>query len=600
MKEEWMVAAKRADFDAIASKFNIDKVLARIIRNRDLVSDEEIGAFLGGTLSDLHDPLLMKDMEKAVLRIREGIKKGEKLRVIGDYDVDGICATYILLKGLKTLGADVDTVIPHRIRDGYGLNNHLIEEAAADNIDTIITCDNGISAAAQIELACSLGMCVIVTDHHEVPFKEEDGKKTYTLPPAYCVVDPKREDCDYPFKSVCGAFVAFKLISVLLENKYPEVTEELIPFAAMATVCDVMELLDENRIIVKEGLKRLNAADIYGIGKVDDNVNIGLKAMILAATLGGKEISAYHFGFVLGPMINATGRLDTASRALELFSSTDYVKAGTIATELRQLNDERKGITEDGVRKASEIVDTTSVGENAILVIYLPECHESIAGIIAGRIKEKYYKPTIVITDAEDGVKGSGRSIEAYDMYAELTRVSDLFTKFGGHKMAAGLSLVNVEAINELRRRLNENSTLSEEDLTRKLHIDVPMPLSYVSRDLIRSFDLLEPFGTANPKPLFAVSEISILSYQKRGKTRKIGKYVIADRGGRRYDMVCFEELNAFDDFLRGNFGEDAVSVLEKGNADTGRFVIKIAYYPDINVYNGIESIQIVMKHYDI
>ena len=586
---KWVVAAKKADFNSIASKYNIDPVLARIIRNRDVISDEDINSFLNGDISSLHDPYLFKDMKLAIKLIKGKVAEGKKIRIIGDYDVDGICATYILLKGLKTIGAQVDTVIPHRIIDGYGLNDQLIEQAREDGIDTIITCDNGIAAAKQIDLAKEYNMTVIVTDHHEVPYIEESGEKKYILPKADALVDPKQDDCPYPFKGVCGAMIAYKLVSVLLENNHKNVLEELIPFAAMATVCDVMELLDENRIIVKEGLKLMK-----------NPVNTGLRALMIVTGLSEKKVSAYHFGFVLGPTINATGRLDTAQRALELFDTDDFNKACMIATQLKELNDSRKKLTEDGTDKAINIIETNGYDKDNVLVVYLKDTHESIAGIIAGRIKEKYYKPTIVLTEAEDGVKGSGRSIEGYNMYEELTKVNDLFTKYGGHKMAAGVSLANEECIEELRKRLNANQCLTKEDLCRKLKIDVPMPLSYITKKLIQSFELLEPCGTANPKPLFADKDISLLSYEKRGRSKVIGKFKVCDQTGNKFDMVYFDDLSEFDSFIIENFGQGKYDLLTRGRCDRGDILIKIAYNPDINVYNNIESIQLVMKYYDI
>lgn len=589
VKQRWVVTAKRADFEAISKQFNIDPVLARILRNRDLLTSEDIERFLSGDMNSLRDPHLLKDIDKAALILKEKIKEKKKIRIIGDYDVDGICSTYILLKGLKVMGADVDTVIPHRIKDGYGLNDNLINSAHEDGIDTILTCDNGISAFDQVELAKSLNMDVIITDHHEVPYEMDGDKKRYIVPDALAVVDPKQEDCKYPFKSICGAFVSFKLISIMLGGEHDEVIEELIPFAAMATVCDVMELLDENRVIVKEGIKRMS-----------NPVNIGLKALCMVTGLKDKDILSYHFGFVLGPTINATGRLDTAKRALELFSTDSFNEASIIATQLKELNDSRKAITEEGTQKASEIIDNSSIKDDRVLVIYLEDTHESIAGIIAGRIKEKYYKPTIVLTEAEDGIKGSGRSIEDYDMYEELTKVKHIFTKYGGHKMAAGVSLANKGDVETLRKLLNENCILGEKELTKKLVIDVPMPLSYINMNLVESFSMLEPCGVGNPKPMFATSNVSLLSYEKRGKQRVIGKLKVKDEAGRRFDMVYFDSLEDFDTFLIDNFGQEKFDELLNGRCRDGDINIKLAYYPDINEYNNIRTIQIVMKYYDV
>lgn len=589
MKTKWMVANKKADFDSIAGKFGIDRVLARIIRNRDITQEKDIDMFLNGDSSCFHDPMLMKDMDKAVSVLKEKQGQDIRIRVIGDYDVDGVCSTFILLKGLKKAGFDVDTVIPHRIRDGYGLNDNLINEAYQDGVDTIVTCDNGISAFDQIELANSLGMCVVVTDHHEVPFEIENEEKRYIIPNAAAVVDPKRADCNYPYPQICGAFVAFKFVQALLGEEFDSLFEELLPFAAMATVCDVMPLLDENRVVVKEGLRLLK-----------NPANEGLRALISVCGLSDKNISAYHLGFVLGPTVNATGRLDTAQRALELFSSKNFMEGATVASDLKSLNEARKVMTDEGKNAAIAMIESESMLSDRVLVIFLPEFHESIAGIIAGRIKEKYNRPTIVFTNAEEGIKGSGRSIETYDMFAELSKVKDLFTKFGGHPMAAGMSLRSEKDIEELRRRLNENCLLTDEDMVKMVHVDVPMPLSYISMPLIESFELLEPTGTGNPKPLFATAKISLLSYEKKGKNRVIGKLRIADETDCSFDMVYFEDLSDFDEFLVSNFGNEVMEKLMAGRCLMNEAVIKIVYYPDINEFNGRKNVQLIMKYYDI
>lgn len=589
MKTKWIISKKRADFKAIGNKYGFDQVIARIIRNRDIIEEEDIERFINGEMEDLYDPLLMKDMEKAVEILRQDINDGKRIRIIGDYDVDGVCATYILRKGLKVLGANVDTVIPHRILDGYGLNDSLIEKAHEDGIDTILTCDNGIAAHSQIDKANQYGMKVVVTDHHEVPYEMIGEVKRYILPKAAAVVDPKQEDCAYPCKNICGAVVAYKLIQALLEYKHPEVFEELIPFAAMATVCDVMELLDENRIIVKNGIKAM-----------ENPINIGLKALSISTGIADKKVTAYHFGFILGPTINATGRLDAAKRAIELFDSEDFNEACLIAVELKELNDARKTLTEEAAKEAIDIIENSDIKNDNVLVVFLPECHESVAGIVAGRIKEKYYKPSIVFTKAEDGVKGSGRSVEAYNMYEELTKVNYLFSKYGGHKMAAGMSLNNIDDIDVLRKNLNENCTLNEDDLCKKLKLDMDMPLSYISMPLIRSFDILEPCGVGNPSPLFADKDISLLSYEKKGKSRQIGKFRIMDAYNRVYDMIYFDDLNNFESFIMTNFSQEALNRLESGQCKKDEIVIKIAYIPDINVYNNRESMQIIMKYYDV
>lgn len=589
-KTKWMVAQKKADFKALSEKYNIDPVIARIIRNRNLSTEEEYDMFLNGDMSMLHDPLGMKDMREAVEILREKISSGKSIRIIGDYDVDGICATFILLRSIRALGGTVDTVIPNRITDGYGLNESMIDAACNDGIDTILTCDNGIAAFTQIQKAKDLGMTVVVTDHHEVPFEEKDGEIKYILPPADAVVDPKRADCFYPYSNICGAFIAFKLASLLLDGDYPLIIEELIPFAAMATVCDVMDLLDENRIIVKEGIRLMEA----------EPINVGLKALVIATGLSQKKITSFCFGFVLGPTINATGRLDTAQRAMSLFDAADFKEAAVIATELKQLNDERKKLTEDGVAMAIETIEASEAVNDRVLVVYLNGIHESLAGIIAGRIKEKYYKPTIVLTDAEEGIKGSARSIESYDMFAKLSEVKDLFTKFGGHKMAAGLSLASLEDVEKLRYRLNERCELSDADLTQVVHVDMAMPLSYADFRLVKSMDVIEPTGTANPRPLFATANISLISYEKKGKNRVIGKFVVADETGRKYDVISFEDMDQFDSFIIEKFGREKYMLLCAGRLNVNDMVIKMVYYPDINEFNNRVNLQHVMKYVDV
>lgn len=589
---KWMIAAKKADFDKIAQEFRISPVMARILRNRDLVTEEEIRRFLQGTLSDLYDPSDMKGMTQGCQLLLEKIAQGKWIRVIGDYDVDGICATYILLRGLRELGAQVDTVIPHRMKDGYGLNDHLIEEARNDQKDTIVTCDNGIAAASQIALAKSYGMTVVVTDHHEVPYEEENGKKKYLLPPADVVIDPKQEDCTYPYKQICGATVAYKLIQQMFamdhthsDTKKQDVLQELLAFAALATICDVMELKDENRILVKEGLKEMH-----------HTTNLGLKALLMVNGLEEKELSPYHAGFVLGPCLNATGRLDTANRALELFDASQWKDAVNLATDLKGLNESRKQMTEDGVKEAIHQVETLRMNDD-ILVVYLPECHESLAGIIAGKIRERYHKPTFVLTKSEEGIKGSGRSIEAYSMYEEMNRCKDQFAKFGGHKLAAGLTLANSD-VETFRRVLNENSTLQEEDFQEIVHIDVPMPLSRIDRAFIQEMELLEPFGVGNPKPLFARKNISILNMRSLGKNKKFRKLQIADELGNTFQTVYFGDGEEFDRFLQNRYGEELLKQSYEAILPLGKMTISMVYYPEINVYQGKENIQIMMQYY--
>lgn len=602
---QWFISAKKADFNKIARDYGIDPVVARIIRNRD-IEGEEIGRYLKGGREAMYSPLLLKDMDKAVNILRDKIEAGAKIRIIGDYDADGICASYILLRGLAACGADADTVIPHRIRDGYGLNEALVEEAAAEGRDTIITCDNGIAAAPQIELAGRLGLTVIVTDHHEIPYEEdEEGKRSYLIPGAAAVVDPKQEDCPYPYKNICGSTVAYKLIQQLTEvmgnalqqgnaliqgrenpaaREKEELLEELLEIAAFATICDVMELRDENRIIVKCGLENMRSTR-----------NIGLKALMEVCGVDAKELSAYHIGFVLGPCMNATGRLDTAKRALELLQAGDRSRAVELAGRLKGLNDSRKELTIQGTEEAIGLIEGSSLLEDRVLVVYMPEVHESLAGIIAGRLREKYGRPAFVLTRAEGGVKGSGRSVEGYHMYEEMTLCKEYFTRYGGHRQAAGLSMEE-KNIESFRRAINESCRLTREDLEEKVHIDVAMPLSYITKRLVNELELLEPFGMGNRKPVFAQKDIHILSGRILGKNRNVGKYTIADGSGRTYEMLYFGDLEAFRLFLEKRAGVYMAERLYSG--ERVDIALSITYYPVINSYKGRETLQIMMQHY--
>ncbi len=583
---QWLVAAKRADFQKMAEQYKIDPVIARLIRNRDVVGDEEIRKYLDGGVEDLYSPTLLKDMDRAVEVLKDKIASGAKIRIIGDYDADGICASYVLLKGLSVCGARADTVIPHRVKDGYGLNESLLEDAAKDGIDTVVTCDNGIAAAAQIAYGRQLGLTVVVTDHHEIPYEEgEDGSRMYLLPEAAAVVDPKREDCGYPCKNICGAVVAYKLVQQLLEEYgKKEILEELLEIAAFATVCDLMELKDENRIIVKCGLKNMRHTK-----------NLGLKALMEVCGIEAEKVSAYHIGFILGPCMNATGRLDTAKRALALLQSSERGEAVALAAELKNLNDIRKEMTVKGAEEAVACIERNGLEKDRVLVVYLPEVHESLAGIIAGRIREKYGKPAFILTKGEEGVKGSGRSIEGYHMYEEMTGCKEFFTKYGGHKMAAGLSMQEKD-VDAFREKINGKCRLTPEDLEEKVHIDVAMPLSYISKGLIEELELLEPFGIGNTKPVFAQKDVHILNGRIMGKNRNVGKYWVTDGGGRFYDMMYFGDLEAFHGFLEEKAGGYMVNRLYSG--ERVDIPVSILYYPDINRYGGRESIQIVMRGY--
>lgn len=568
--ERWFITMKKADFNGIAEKYHISPIIARLIRNRDVIGDEEIDFYLNGTIADLYDGMLMKDMDRAVEILAEKIREEKKIRVIGDYDIDGVNATYILQQGLSELGADIDTDIPDRIKDGYGLNIALIDRALDDGVDTIITCDNGIAAADEITYGKENGLTIVVTDHHEVPYIEEEGEKNYILPPADAVVDPHRADCGYPFKGLCGAAVAYKLVEALCNvmQREPEDLDYLMENVAIATVGDVMDLTGENRVFVKQGLEMLKRTQ-----------NPGLKALIECTGIDVDRLNAYHIGFVIGPCINASGRLDTAKRALELLNARIRRDAVMLAEDLKALNDSRKEMTERGVNEAINMIETTSLKDDHVLVVYLPDCHESIAGIIAGRIREKYYRPTFVLTKAEDGVKGSGRSIETYDMFAQMCRCRDLFTKFGGHKLAAGLSLTEGN-VPLFRKTINELAELSEEDLQMKVSIDMRLPFPYITEELISELELLEPFGKGNPKPLFAERNLRVISPRIFGRNRNVLKCRLQDERGSQMEAVYFGDVEA------------CLKAMEE------KQVMSFTYYPSVNEYMGRRSLQLTIVNY--
>lgn len=569
-KEKWFVAGKKADFRAISEKFGIDQVTARIIRNRDIIEEKDIDGYLKPELSALYSPFLMKDMNLLVSVLQEKIQNKRHIRIIGDYDIDGVQSTYILQKGIARVGGIVTAAIPDRMKDGYGINHNLIIQAKEDGADTIITCDNGIAAIDAIDYAKELGLTVLVTDHHDIPYIEENGSRKYLKSRADAIVNPKQKDCGYPFSGICGAVVAFKVIQALYESiKIPqEEAMEFLENAAFATVGDVMDLVDENRIIVK-----------YGLEQMRHTKNPGLRALIQQKEIQPERLSAYHFGFVLGPCINAGGRLDTAVRALKLMLAEDEGEAITLAAELSDLNEERKKLTLEGVEEAFRMICKNHLEKQKVMVVYLPKLHESLAGIVAGRIREQYNHPVFVMTDSEEGVKGSGRSIEAYSMYEELCKCQDLFTKFGGHPMAAGLSLPK-ENLEAFVRRINENSALTEEDFVFRIHIDVPMPLSYVTKELIREFSLLEPFGKGNQKPVFADKNIRVREKRLVGKNKNVVKLTLEDAHGFCYPAVFFGDAEKFMFFL------------EKKD------ILSIIYYPEINSYMGREEIQFVISNY--
>lgn len=572
--EKWFVTMEKADFNGIAEKYQISPIIARLMRNRDVIGDEAIDFYLNGTVEDLYDGLLMKDMDRAVDILKEKIEEGKKIRVIGDYDIDGVNATYILQQGLAGLGADVDTDIPDRIKDGYGLNQMLIDRALEDDVDTIVTCDNGIAAMSEIAYGKENGMTIVVTDHHEVPYLEENGKKKYLLPPADAVVDPHRADCEYPFKGLCGAAVAYKLVEVLYrvsgksEQEVEHLQDNLMENVAIATIGDVMDLVGENRVFVKKGLELLKTTK-----------NEGFHALMQCTGVDTANLNTYHIGFVLGPCINAGGRLDTAKRALELLNASNRREAVTLAADLKELNDSRKEMTEEGVEEAVRQIESSSWKDDQVLVVYLPKCHESIAGIIAGRIKERYYRPTFVLTRGETGVKGSGRSIEAYDMFAEMSRCRELFTKFGGHKLAAGLSLEE-ENVEVFRKRINELADLTEEDLQMKVSIDMRLPFPYINEELIHELKILEPFGKGNGKPLFAESKLRVIRPRIFGKNRNVLKCRLEDQQGNQMEAVYFGEV------------EDCLQQMEK------KQIMSFTYYPSINEYMGRRTIQLTIVNY--
>ncbi|MCR5234560.1 MAG: single-stranded-DNA-specific exonuclease RecJ [Lachnospiraceae bacterium] len=569
--KKWMIAAKKADFNAIAARYNISPMLARIIRNRDVTGDEAVNMYLNGTVSDMHDPHLLKDIDKAAKIIAEAVSLGTKVFIIGDYDIDGVCSSYILLKGITSCGGNAVVRLPDRVKDGYGMNMSMVNEAIEQGAGLIVTCDNGIAAYDEIKYAKNNGLKVIVTDHHEVPFKEDDGKRNYIIPQADAVVDPKQEECTYPYKEICGGMVAYKLMLCLFEltGKGRDIKDELLMFAGFATVGDVMELRDENRIAVKFALEQMKTTS-----------NQGMKCLIDVKKIDRNRLSPYHIGFILGPCINATGRLDTPTRALEMFMKQDPGEALLIAEELSSLNDSRKDLTEMYSKEAIEkVINDDGQRSDRVLVVYLPECHESLAGIIAGRLRETFGKPAFVLTKTDDCIKGSGRSVDAYDMHAEMTRCSDLFIKFGGHKAAAGLSM-DEDKINELRKRLNDNCTLTEDEMAEKLTADIALPLSYATYELAEELEKLEPYGIGNPHPLFAQKDLQISDIRVFGKNRNVVKMKLSEAvpGSQKVDAICFGDGDAIEAEL---VKKDKISVM---------------YELGINEYNGRRNVQLTIK----
>ena len=563
--ENWVLLRKGADFQHISEKFHISPRVASLIRNRDVIGDDAIEKYLNGTIADLYDGMLMKDMDKAVAVLGEKIKENAKIRIIGDYDIDGIQSTYILLEGFRMLGADVDSDIPDRMKDGYGLNRNLIDRALEADVDTIITCDNGIAAAEEIAYAKSMGMTIVVTDHHEVPYTEIGAGRRYILPEADAVVDPKQEDCTYPFKGLCGAAVAYKLVEALMEamGKDAEDADYLMENVAIATIGDVMDLVDENRIFVKQGLDMLKRTE-----------NLGLKALMGCTGVNVDKLSPYHIGFVIGPCMNASGRLDTAARSLKLLCAD---------------------MTAQAVEEAFIQVENSELKDADVLVVYLPECHESLAGIVAGRIREKYYRPVFVLTKGAEGLKGSGRSIETWHMYEGLNRVKHLLSKFGGHKMAAGLSMPE-ENLEQFRKEINEKSGITPEDLNEKIAIDMQLPFECVNEKFIEELAVLEPFGKGNARPVFAERQVQVESARILGKNKNVLKLQVKDLHGTRMDAMYFGDVNTFVEYVREKFGDIACECLLRGHGHG--IVMAFTYYPDINEYQGVRTPQIVIQNY--
>ena len=614
--EKWLVQGKKLDFDEYAKEFGITPVVTRIIRNRNIVTKEEYKEYLECDLNKVESPFALKGMREGIKTIADSINRKEKIRIIGDYDIDGICSGYILTKGLKKFGADADFDVPDRITDGYGLNERLIEKAKDDNVNLIITCDNGIAAASQIKYAYELGMKVIVTDHHEVPFNVRyDGTKEYILPEAEAVIDHKQPDCMYKFKELCGAGVAYKLLkgfyqAVIKDNSVrintikdysvfeneDEFFKEFLVFAAIATVGDIVDLVGENRTIVKNGLRYIKSIN-----------NPGLSALIRANELDNRPIVSYHISFIIGPCINAGGRLDTAKKAFNLFMCDDVDEAEIQAGELKALNDERKDLTLKYTEEAVKIVEESdSFKKDKVLVLYLQGCHESIAGIIAGKLKETFYKPTFVFTDSEEGLKGSGRSVEDYNMYEEMVLAEatygkengtnePLMKKYGGHKMAAGLS-IEKDRLNDFRRILNNSNGITDEMLVKKVWIDVAMPFECITERIIDELNILEPFGKANERPVFAEKCPEILSIKINGKNRNVVAIKMKNRSGFSMDGTIFMDGDRFINELQEKFGKSEVEAALNGRKNNIK--MNVIYYPEINEFRGYRNIRVVIKNY--
>ncbi len=583
--ENWVLKNKKADFQTIMKECGVSEVIARCLVNKGFETVEDMSLFLKPGLEQLSEPFLLRDLPKACNILKNKMEEGKRIRIIGDYDVDGVVATYVLYQTFTRLGARIDYEIPDRIKDGYGININMVEAAFKDGIDTIITCDNGIAALEQIEKAKSYGITVIVTDHHSL-VQSEEGEAI--LPIADAVINPKRPDCEYPFKGLCGAAVAYKLSVALLKefelSGSQEFAEELLSYVAIATVCDVMELIGENRVIVKHGLELLKQTK-----------NRGLNALMDLCSVDKEQLSTFHLGFVIGPCLNASGRLDTAKKGLELLLSDNDEAAVHLAGEVKSLNELRKNMTAENVEKAIAIIEESDIKNHKVLVVHLCDCHESIAGIIAGRLRERYHRPAIVLTDAEHGVKGSGRSIEAYDMFEELSRCRDLFLKMGGHPMAAGLSLTP-ENVENLRTTLNQNTLLTEEMLVPKVTIDIHLPLGFINEQLVNELKLLEPFGKGNEKPLFAEKDLKIRSAFIIGKNGNGLRLRVQNKYGREMDAVYFGDINEFFAYISRTYGEEEARKMKTGRGVNA--TISVTYFPKINEYNGFKNLQLMIQNY--
>lgn len=587
MKEKWILETKKADFNSIAEHYHINPVLARIMVNRGVTKEEEMQKYLYGSLEDMHSPKLMKDLEKTAAFLWKAIRENETIAIATDFDNDGLLSGHTLHSAIRRVGGKALVYAPNRVLEGYGLNRRIVDEALEAGSHFLITCDNGIAAYDAVSYAKKLGFTVAVTDHHEVGFEEDEfGNRHFVLPEADFIVNPKQEDCPYPFKGLCGAGVVFKLIEVLYELAGVDKAElnDLIEFTAIATVADVMDLVDENRIIVKKGLERIK-----------DTKNLGLKALIEENQLNPDRISAYHIGFVIGPCFNAAGRLETVKVAFDLLEARTEEEAKRLAKRLKELNDSRKELTAKGVEQAYELIDNSDIVNDKVLLVLLKETHESLVGIIAGRVRERYHKPALVFTNVEDGIKGSGRSIEAYNMFEGLNRCKELLSRFGGHPMAAGLSL-SEENLPELRRRLNEESDLTEEDFVPVVRIDAPMPIGYITEELVEELELLEPFGKGNAKPLFAEQHFLIHSAKVLGKNQNVLKLTLTNPAGSYIEALYFGDINEFNEFLTEEFGEYEVSNMYKGRSNT--IDVAFTYYPGINEYMGKRTLQIIVQNY--